>query len=146
MQNGKEVSYKDFMSKMVARFAPWTEAKVKEILRESFSVYETSRQDQYVQVLTKAREREVNTAKLQANEEAQRIRREEAERFAASPEEVERRRLLTEEQYGPEFCPTCGEKTVMSIGWWSGTYHMPGWKCDGSIAHFLKWARENRRR
>ncbi|MCJ7760747.1 hypothetical protein MUP59_06345 [Candidatus Bathyarchaeota archaeon] len=78
--------------------------------------------------------------------EAECISRERAANFAASPEEVERCRLLTEEQYGPEFCPICGEKTKNECGWWSQVYRMPGWRCStGGVSHFLRWVRENRR-
>jgi len=143
--NGKEDSYKDFMSKIVNRFAPWDETKVKAVLRERFVNFEPQQSTQYTAYLQKVWNKEATESREKVRLEAERINRIEAAKLAASPEEQERRRLLAEEQYGPEICPTCSEKTKNQAGWWSDIYRMPGWLCGGSPAHFLKWARENRR-
>lgn len=142
--NGREV-YREYISKILARFAPWNEDKIKSILRENFASFDPAYISQYTACLQKAWEREAAESREQVRLEAERIRKEEAAKLAASPEEIERRSLLAIEQYGPEICPTCGEKTVNHEGWWSGVYRMPGWLCAGKPDHFLKWARENRR-
>jgi hypothetical protein len=143
--NGKENSYKDFMSKAVLRFAPWDETKIKTILRESFINFEPEYSHQYTACLQKAWDKEAAESREKVRLDAERISKERAAKFAASPEEIERRRRLANEQYGPEICPTCGQSTRNELGWWSAIYKMPGWRCNGSLDHFLKWARENRR-
>lgn len=134
-----------FISKATKRFAPWDEAKVKHLLKEQFGFYQTDLESQYTAFLVKKQKEEAEELRRQEHEAKAQVAREEAAQFAASPDEQERRKQLAEEQYGPEFCPTCGEKTTPFMGWWSAIYGMPGWKCSsGGISHFLKWARENR--
>ncbi len=146
MLNGsKEVSWKDFMSNAAARFAPWDEAKVRAILRENFVNFEPDQHAQYTACLQKAWEREAAESREKVRMDAERASRERAAEYAATPEEQERRRLLAEEQYGPEYCPTCGVKTIPALGWWSAIYGVAGWKCDGKLDHFIKWARERRK-
>jgi hypothetical protein len=121
--NGKEASFTVFMSKMIAHFKSWDEAKIKQLLREKFGKYNPENDIKYSEYLCRV----------------------EAAEFAASPVEQARRAALADEQYGPEFCPTCGQKNKPMMGWWSRIYHMPGWKCEeGGITHFLMWARKNR--